>query len=65
MMVCGLYAHCGIWVVCITGEVLVKVAATGICHTDLVTKNLGFGPFPIVLGHEGSGVVEVCGVCCQ
>ena len=43
-------------------EILVKVAASGICHTDhaVVTTELNFAPFPIVLGHEGSGtVVEV------
>lgn len=43
-------------------EVLVKLAASGVCHTDLTVKNLnGNGmAFPIVLGHEGAGhVVEV------
>ena len=40
------------------GEVLVKVKACGICHTDEVAR-LGFFPFafPVVLGHEGAGVV--------
>ena len=40
------------------GEVLVKLAASGVCHTDLTVKNLhGNGmPFPIVLGHEGRRV---------
>lgn len=44
------------------GEVLVKLAASGVCHTDLTVKVLnGNGmPFPIVLGHEGAGtIVEV------
>ncbi|MFN8218601.1 MAG: Zn-dependent alcohol dehydrogenase [Fimbriimonadales bacterium] len=43
-------------------EVLIKLAASGVCHTDLTVKNLnGNGmAFPIVLGHEGAGhVVEV------
>src|SRR5580658_6099303 len=43
-------------------EVLVKLAASGVCHTDLTVKNLnGNGmAFPIVLGHEGAGhIVEV------
>lgn len=43
-------------------EVLIKMAASGVCHTDLTVKNLnGNGmAFPIVLGHEGAGhVMEV------
>lgn len=45
------------------GEVLVKLAASGVCHTDLTVKMLnGNGmPFPIVLGHEGAGIVEAVG----
>ena len=45
------------------GEVLVKIAASGVCHTDLTVKNLnGNGmAFPIVLGHEGAGYVESIG----
>lgn len=42
-------------------EVLVKVVATGVCHTDAVARDLGISPYPIVLGHEGSGVVEQVG----
>lgn len=44
------------------GEVLVKVVATGVCHTDLNTRG-GDMPLPLpgVLGHEGSGVVESVG----
>ncbi|NGY66035.1 NAD(P)-dependent alcohol dehydrogenase [Lentzea sp. NEAU-D13] len=44
------------------GEVLVRVVATGICHTDIVTSH-GDLPFPLpgVLGHEGAGVVEAVG----
>jgi succinate semialdehyde reductase (NADPH) len=41
------------------GEVLVKVAACGVCHTDLhVIKGEVTFPLPCVLGHEISGVVE-------
>src|SRR5437762_4101041 len=41
------------------GEVLVKVAACGVCHTDLhVMKGEVAFPLPAVLGHEISGVVE-------
>src|SRR5438876_2058762 len=42
------------------GEVQVKLAASGVCHTDLTIKNLnGAGmKFPIILGHEGSGWIE-------
>lgn len=44
------------------GEVLVKVAACGVCHTDFAAR-AGFmeTPFPMVLGHEGSGVVLEAG----
>jgi S-(hydroxymethyl)glutathione dehydrogenase/alcohol dehydrogenase len=45
-------------------EVLVRTAATGVCHSDLHVVD-GDGRFPmdrpIVLGHEGSGVVEAVG----
>lgn len=42
-----------------TGEVLVEIKATGICHTDYYTLS-GADPeglFPAILGHEGAGVV--------
>src|ERR671927_695482 len=45
------------------GEVLVRLAACGVCHTDLYTAS-GADPSgysPTVLGHEGSGVVEDVG----
>lgn len=42
-------------------ELLVRVVATGICHTDVMTKEKGLCDFPIVLGHEGVGVVETVG----
>ncbi len=42
-------------------EVLVRMVGAGMCHTDLVARD-GFPvPLPIVLGHEGSGVVEAVG----
>ncbi|MCY3781336.1 MAG: Zn-dependent alcohol dehydrogenase [Chloroflexi bacterium] len=45
------------------GEVLVKMAATGVCHSDwhLVAGKAPF-PAPIILGHEGAGIVEAVGV---
>jgi S-(hydroxymethyl)mycothiol dehydrogenase len=45
------------------GEVRVKVEACGVCHTDLhVVETGGWGmKFPILLGHEGAGVVEDVG----
>jgi S-(hydroxymethyl)glutathione dehydrogenase/alcohol dehydrogenase len=46
-----------------TGEVLVKVIASGVCHTDAFTLS-GEDPegiFPVVLGHEGGGIVEQIG----
>ncbi len=45
------------------GEVLVRLVACGICHTDMYTAS-GVDPSgyaPTVLGHEGAGVVEHCG----
>jgi S-(hydroxymethyl)glutathione dehydrogenase / alcohol dehydrogenase len=45
------------------GEVLVRVAAAGVCHSDvhLADGALGPGRWPMVLGHEGAGVVEAVG----
>jgi S-(hydroxymethyl)mycothiol dehydrogenase len=45
------------------GEALVRLLASGVCHTDLSAKNGVFGTegFPFLLGHEGSGVVEQVG----
>ncbi len=43
-------------------EVLVEIVASGICHTDLSAKDELLGlPLPMVLGHEGSGVVRAVG----
>ncbi|MCC2681282.1 MAG: NAD(P)-dependent alcohol dehydrogenase [Nitrosospira multiformis] len=43
-------------------EVLVRVVATGMCHTDMVARDQLYEvPMPIVLGHEGAGVVEQVG----
>lgn len=43
-------------------EVLVRVVATGMCHTDMVARDQLYDvPLPVVLGHEGSGVVEQTG----
>ena len=44
------------------GEALVKMAAAGVCHTDLHVMQGKFGaPLPAVLGHEGAGVVADVG----
>ncbi len=46
-----------------SGEVLVRMVATGVCHTDAFTLS-GEDPeglFPAILGHEGGGVVEEVG----
>lgn len=44
------------------GEILVKLTATGVCHTDLKTAATeGRSPRPVVLGHEGAGIVEAVG----
>ncbi len=45
------------------GEVLVKIVATGVCHTDAYTLS-GADPeglFPTILGHEGGGIVQEVG----
>jgi Zn-dependent alcohol dehydrogenase len=46
----------------LTGEVKIAIAAVGVCHTDLnfVTGALAV-PYPVVLGHEGAGVVVETG----
>jgi S-(hydroxymethyl)mycothiol dehydrogenase len=43
------------------GEVLVRVQASGVCHTDLHIRNGAIGTLPILLGHEGAGIVEAVG----
>ena len=43
-------------------EVLVRIVATGMCHTDIVIRDQVYPvPLPIVLGHEGAGIVERVG----
>ncbi len=44
------------------GEVLVKMVASGLCHTDTTVLNQDLPtPLPMVLGHEGVGIVEEVG----
>jgi S-(hydroxymethyl)glutathione dehydrogenase/alcohol dehydrogenase len=44
------------------GDVLVRIRACGLCHTDLETIQGGLVyPLPIVLGHEAAGIVEAVG----
>ncbi|WP_430391609.1 S-(hydroxymethyl)glutathione dehydrogenase/class III alcohol dehydrogenase [Dyella sp. 20L07] len=45
------------------GEVLVRIVATGVCHTDAFTLSGADpeGEFPVILGHEGGGIVEEVG----
>ncbi|SFU74880.1 NAD(P)-dependent alcohol dehydrogenase [Nitrosospira multiformis] len=43
-------------------EMLIRIVATGMCHTDMVARDQLYDvPLPIVLGHEGAGVVERVG----
>lgn len=44
------------------GEVLVRIAGVGLCHTDLIFRDQ-FAPYPLpaVLGHEGAGTIEAVG----
>jgi alcohol dehydrogenase len=44
------------------GEALIEVAAAGLCHSDLsAIEGIRPRPLPIVIGHEGAGVVRECG----
>lgn len=44
------------------GEVLIRIVASGVCHTDAITRAGDMPmPFPAVLGHEGAGIVESVG----
>jgi Zn-dependent alcohol dehydrogenase len=44
------------------GEVLVRMVASGVCHTDVsVMHGILPSPLPVILGHEGAGVVESVG----
>lgn len=47
-------------------EVLVRIVATGLCHTDLVVRDQVYPvPLPVVLGHEGAGIVESVGAAVE
>lgn len=44
------------------GEVLVRIVGAGVCHTDMAVRDRQLPvPLPVVLGHEGSGIVEAVG----
>lgn len=44
------------------GEILVKVVASGVCHTDKAAQYQHIPvPLPVVLGHEGAGIIEEVG----
>ena len=44
-------------------EVLVRIDATGVCHTDLhvIEEDGWHHPYPVLLGHEGAGTIEAVG----
>lgn len=42
-------------------EIRVRIVATSVCHTDVMTKTKALCAFPIVLGHEGVGIVDALG----
>ncbi|MBV9582150.1 MAG: Zn-dependent alcohol dehydrogenase [Chloroflexi bacterium] len=43
------------------GEILVRILASGVCHTDLHVRDGKIGTPPILLGHEGAAIVEAVG----
>ena len=44
------------------GEVVVAIAACGVCHTDLTYRDGGINDeYPFLLGHEAAGIVETVG----
>src|ERR1051326_8302422 len=44
------------------GEVLVRIAAAGVCHSDYhLVSGTTKRPMPVVAGHEGAGVIEAVG----
>ena len=43
------------------GEALVRVLASGVCHTDLHFQLGSIGTLPVLMGHEGAGIVEAVG----
>ena len=43
------------------GEVLVRTTASGVCHTDLTVATTPARAVPVILGHEGAGVIEAVG----
>jgi aryl-alcohol dehydrogenase len=43
------------------GEVLVRLVASGLCHTDISVMDAMPLPWPAILGHEGAGIVEAVG----
>jgi S-(hydroxymethyl)glutathione dehydrogenase/alcohol dehydrogenase len=43
------------------GQVRVRVAHCGVCHSDLTVASGGLAPMPVVLGHEAAGTVEAVG----
>ena len=43
-------------------DILVRIVAAGVCHTDIkVAQSTHLSPRPIILGHEGAGIVEAVG----
>lgn len=42
-------------------EVQVRMVASGVCHTDHAGRDHALTPYPVILGHEGAGVVEAIG----
>lgn len=44
-----------------SNELRIKIVASSVCHTDIMTKSNALCAFPIVLGHEGVGIVDAIG----
>ncbi|THC43102.1 NAD(P)-dependent alcohol dehydrogenase [Streptomyces sp. A1499] len=43
------------------GQVRVRIAGAGLCHSDLLARVPGYTPHPIVTGHESSGIIDALG----
>ena len=43
------------------GEIMVRIAGVGLCHTDVLPRVVPITKLPLVVGHEGAGIVSAVG----